>query len=88
VPAYDLCHAYRPGSGWVSQHALSINGKIKEITKADLRVVGKSIRCQRAPEIIEKLNDTVDQWKRFADEVGVRPALQKKITKNLLNLKK
>lgn len=25
-PAYDVCHAYRPGSEWVSQHALSING--------------------------------------------------------------
>jgi serine/threonine-protein kinase HipA len=25
APAYDICHAYRPGSEWVSQHALSIN---------------------------------------------------------------
>jgi len=28
-PAYDICHAYRPGSDWVSQHALSLNGKRK-----------------------------------------------------------
>ena len=27
APAYDLCHAYRPNSMWVSQHALSVNGK-------------------------------------------------------------
>ena len=32
-PAFDICHAYRPGSDWVSQHALSINGKRKYITK-------------------------------------------------------
>ncbi|HOY13011.1 MAG TPA: type II toxin-antitoxin system HipA family toxin, partial [Saprospiraceae bacterium] len=48
APAYDLCHAYRPGSEWVSQHALSINGKRKEITKADLLVIGDSIRCKKA----------------------------------------
>lgn len=27
APAYDICHAYRPGSEWASQHALSINGR-------------------------------------------------------------
>ncbi|MBL7836686.1 MAG: type II toxin-antitoxin system HipA family toxin, partial [Bacteroidetes bacterium] len=26
-PAYDVCHAYRPGSQWVSQQSLSVNGK-------------------------------------------------------------
>ncbi len=86
-PAYDLCHAYRPGSEWVSQHALSINGKRKEITKADLLVIGESIRCKKASEIIDEINDTVNQWKKFADEIQVDTRLRDEIGKTLLILK-
>jgi serine/threonine-protein kinase HipA len=86
APAYDLCHAYRPGSEWVSQHALSVNGKRKDITKADLLVIGESIRCKKALMIIDEINDTVNQWKRFSDEVEVRLALRDEIAKTLLNI--
>lgn len=88
APAYDICHAYRPGSEWVSQHALSINGKRKDITKGDLLVIGESIRCKKASEIVDEINDTVNQWKRFADEAKVKPTLRDEIAKTLLNLKK
>jgi serine/threonine-protein kinase HipA len=88
APAYDLCHAYRPGSEWVSQHALSINGKRKDITKADLLVIGESIRCKKASEIVDEINDTVNQWKSYADDVNVKPTLRDEIAKTLLNLKK
>lgn len=86
APAYDLCHAYRPSSEWVSQHALSINGKRKEITKADLLLIGKSIRCKQASEIIDDINDTVNQWKSYANDVGVNTNLRDEIAKTLLNL--
>ena len=87
-PAYDLCHAYRPGSEWVSQHALSINGKRKDITKSDLVVIGESIRCKKASEIVDEVNGTVNEWKRFADEIKVKPTLRDEIAKTLLNLTK
>ncbi len=88
APAYDVCHAFRPGSEWVSQHALSVNGKRKDITKADLLVIGESIRCKKASEIIDEINGKVNQWKRFADEVNVQPTLRDEIAKTLLNLEK
>jgi len=87
APAYDLCHAYRPGSEWVSQHALSINGKRKDITKADLLVIGESIKCKKASAIIDEIDDTVNQWKIFANEVDVQTKLREEIAKTLLNLK-
>lgn len=87
-PAYDLCHAYRPGSEWLSQHALSINGKRKDITKSDLVVIGESIRCKKASEIVDEVNGTVNEWKRFADEIKVKPNLRDEIAKTLLNLTK
>lgn len=88
VPAYDVCHAYRPGSEWVSQHALSINGKRQNITKADLLTLGESIRSKKAAEIIDEINDTVNQWRVFANEVNVNPILRDEIDKTILNLNK
>lgn len=86
APAYDLCHAYRPGSEWVSQHALSINGKRKDIQKSDLLTVGDSIRCKHALDIIDEINQIVNQWKTFADEVHVDPQLRDEIDRTILDL--
>ncbi len=86
APAYDVCHAYRPGSEWVSQHALSINGKRKNITKKDLLIIGKSIRCKKASGIIDDISETVKQWRNFADEVRVAPKLRDEIAQTLLHL--
>ena len=86
APTYDVCHAYRPGSEWVSQHALSINGKRKNITCEDLLVIGKSIGCKKAPDIVDEINTTVKLWKKFADEVQVHPRLRDEIGKTHLNL--
>jgi serine/threonine-protein kinase HipA len=87
APAYDICHAYRPGSEWVSQHALSINGKRKDITKADLLVMGESIRCKKASVIVDEINEKVNQWKSFAKEVEVDGSLADAIAKTILDLK-
>ncbi len=86
APAYDICHAYRPGSEWVSQHALSINGKRKDITKSDLMVIGDTIKSKKAAIIIEEITATVSLWKKFANEVQVKPALRDAIDKTLLLL--
>lgn len=86
APAYDICHAYRPGSEWVSQHALSINNKRKDILKEDLLTVGESIKSKKANTIIQEINDTVSQWKKYANEVNVLPKMSEQISKTLLSL--
>jgi len=87
APAYDVCHAYRPGSDWVSHHSLSINGKRTNITKNDLIGIGDSIKCKKASVIIDEINNTVNQWKKFAEETAVIPSLRNEISKTLLNIK-
>ncbi|HPM11887.1 MAG TPA: type II toxin-antitoxin system HipA family toxin [Bacteroidales bacterium] len=87
APAYDVCHAYRPDSVWVSQHALSINNKRKDITKADLLIIGESIKCKKAASIINEINNTVNQWYDFAEKVQVPPELRDNIAKTLLDIK-
>lgn len=73
APAYDLCHAYRPDSIWVSQHALSINGKRKGHDFEDLMKVAKSMNIKKGKQIIEEIQDVVADWKKYADSVHVDP---------------
>lgn len=84
APAYDICHAYPPGSEWVSQHALSINNKRKDITKEDLMSIGQSIKSKKAAAIIEEINSIVNEWKTFANNVNVVSELRDAIAKTLL----
>ncbi len=71
APAYDLCHAYRPDSVWVSQHALSINGKRQNITRDDLLAVAKQMNIKKAPAIIDQVVNVVGQWPQYAKAQGV-----------------
>ncbi len=87
APAYDMCHAYRPDHKWVSQHALSINGKRANITRDDLLIIGKAIKNKKAEAMIDEINDTVSQWKKFAKEVNVTPVLRDEIGKTLIRLR-
>ena len=84
-PAYDICHAYRPDSYWVSQHALSINGKRKDIEKHDLLTVAKSMNIKKAPAIIDQVNDVVSKWAEYAEEVRL-PATKRDTISETLHL--
>ncbi len=75
-PAYDVCHAYRPGSEWVSQHALSINGKRKNNTREDLLTVGKRMNIKNTEEIIDKVSSVVSKWSDYASAVNVDDQLR------------
>ncbi len=86
APAYDVCHAYRPGSIWVSQHALSINGKRKGITRDDLLEVGRQMNVKKAPTIVLQIAETVTKWHEFAEQVKVEAKLKDAIGETLLIL--
>ncbi|WP_461629912.1 type II toxin-antitoxin system HipA family toxin [Labilibaculum euxinus] len=85
APAYDVCHAYRPDSIWVSQHALSINGKRKDITREDLVSFAKAMNIKKTEKIISEINSKVQNWNNYATEVSVDPKLRDAIMGTLLN---
>jgi serine/threonine-protein kinase HipA len=87
TPAYDICHAYRPGSEWVSQHALSINGKRSNISKDDIVTIAKSMNIKKATEIIHQTSETVKNWTEFAEETKVEPKLKEAIKSTLITFK-
>jgi serine/threonine-protein kinase HipA len=86
APAYDICHAYQPNHQWVSQHALSINGKRTNITKEDLLAIGKTMKDKKAAEIIEEISIIVSKWKNFADEVKISPKKRDEVAATLIRL--
>lgn len=86
TPAYDLCHAYKPEHRWVSEHALSINGKRTGITKNDLVLVAKSMNIKRAGAIIEEISKKVATWVVYAEITKVSPELKNAIKETLIKM--
>jgi serine/threonine-protein kinase HipA len=86
APAFDICHAFRPGSTWVSQHSLSINGKRQNITRDDLLQVAKRMNIKKAATIINEVHAAVSKWDDFASQANVENVLRDAIAKTLLLL--
>lgn len=83
-PAYDICHAYRPDSEWVSQHNLSINGKRKDFVKADLLNIAKQNNIRNPKGIIHEVLETVAKWMDYAVKYKVDKTLAKAIDGTLI----
>lgn len=67
-------------------HALSINGKRKDITRADLLTLASSINVRKAEAIIHKVSSAVDRWPDFAKETGASAELRDGIRATLTRL--
>jgi serine/threonine-protein kinase HipA len=85
-PAYDVCHAYRPASPWVSKQSLSVNGKRENISKDDLLSVAKSLSIKKALHIFTQVSEVVNKWNEYADEQKVPEKLRDGIGKTLVLL--
>lgn len=70
-PAYDISWSYNPSGNWVNQHAISINGKRKNITENDMHSIAKSIRVKNGKEIINHIREIVHKWPTYAKQTAV-----------------
>ncbi|MFI5136220.1 MAG: type II toxin-antitoxin system HipA family toxin [Sphingobacteriales bacterium] len=86
APAYDVCHAYRPDSHWVSQQSLSVNGKRHGITLSDLMEVARQMNIKKAGNIINQISTALDNWPVYAGRCGMEAALQQAIGKTFLKM--
>jgi len=83
-PAYDICHAYRPGSLWVSAQSLTVNGKRDEISDDDFLEVARKMNIKKPLDKISQARLAVKKWSEFAEEAKVEPKLSESIQKTLL----
>ena len=84
APAYDVTFAYNPGSLWLKQHQLSINGKRLGITRADLLAVAKDMNIKKADAIIDEVKAGVRKWRTFTKKAEVNAKQVEAIGKLLL----
>ncbi|SKB34972.1 type II toxin-antitoxin system HipA family toxin [Maribacter arcticus] len=78
-PAYDVCYSYDPNNIWVSQHTLSINGKHKQISQADLMTIAKANNIKKGETIIKTISKVVANWKSYANKAKVKAQLTQTI---------
>lgn len=79
APAFDLAFSYKPGSPWVSNHQLTINGKRDNFSRDDLLGTVPASLQKAATQIIEQVTEVISQWQHYAQQVGVEPNFAKDI---------
>ena len=84
APAYDICHAYRPDSPWVSHQSLSVNGKRQGINRTDLLDIARQMNIKKAAGIISLVTAVLQKWPGYANRCNVATALQQSINNTLL----
>jgi len=84
APAYDICHAYRPDSDWVSQHNLSVNGKRKDFGLDDLLAIARQNTIRNPEQIIREVQDVLIHWEQYANTYHVERNLTRAIGKTLI----
>lgn len=71
APAYDVTHAFNPAGEWTFQHLMGVNGKFRDISRADLIEFGERHQVQRVSTIIAEVNDAVASWPQFAEDAAL-----------------
>lgn len=84
APAYDICHAYRPGSDWVSQHNLSINGKRKDFVLADFKKMAEQNSIRNPKKILTECTEIVGNWQKYANQCNIETKLKEAIQQTLI----
>ena len=88
APAYDLTFAYNADSMWVSQHQMSINGKMRDITEEDLITSGHAMGLSKdfCRKVIENTRLTIGNWFDYASLAGISESRAKEINDAIVAL--
>ncbi|WP_288130735.1 type II toxin-antitoxin system HipA family toxin [Microbulbifer sp.] len=86
APAYDLAYSYKPGSKWVNNHWMSLNGKREDFTREDiysLEKISPLFSKRKIDSIVDNVVEQVSKWRDLATEYEVPESLIKEIEGNL-----
>jgi serine/threonine-protein kinase HipA len=85
-PAYDLVYSYKPGSKWVNNHWMALNGKRDDFTREDIYSLEKLVprfSQKYLNQIIDETIEHVAGWPALARENEVPDSLVKEIGSHL-----
>lgn len=74
APAYDITFAYNPAGQWTYQHLMSVDGRFRDIGRADVMAVADRHLVPRASAVVDEVRAAINRWPSFADEAGVAPS--------------
>jgi len=87
-PAYDLIYNHNPEGKWTRRHQMSVNGKRENISYNDLITLGNENSIKSPKEIIEQVLEVLNNWKKYAKDIGLEKRRIEEINKNMeLNIK-
>ena len=86
APAYDVTYAYDPTNFWLARHQMSINGKVENISKSDLKESGRRMNLsnRKIEAMIYRAENAVSMWETFAEKAGVPEESMLEIQRNLM----
>ncbi len=87
APAYDVTFAHNPKGEWTSQHLMSVSGKFKSFTRADLLALADRFGIGEAPGIITNVKKAIKAWPSHAKKAGVNQKVTTTIQRQHLILK-
>lgn len=81
APAYDVTWAYSPGNVWLGSHQMTINGRRRGFTVADLRAVARvaGLKQGSADVILTEVREAVAGWPATAETAGVDERMAEQI---------
>ncbi len=85
-PAYDITFAHNPQGEWTRQHLLSVNGKFRDIEKADCLTIADRFGIGEAPSILKEVREAVKAWPTFAKKAKIPSTETSRIEQQLLPL--
>jgi serine/threonine-protein kinase HipA len=72
APAYDFTFAVDTSAPWYQNcHSMTINGKNKQVSRADLLAIAKAYNVKIADALIDKACSVVSDFARYAVEAGL-----------------
>ncbi|MFC1596136.1 type II toxin-antitoxin system HipA family toxin [Candidatus Margulisiibacteriota bacterium] len=86
APAFDVIYSYNPEGMWTNQHQMTINGKRRDITRADLEIIGRENNIKQFNNIIDDISAVITDWPKYAEEAGIPEDTIKAIAENLLSV--
>ncbi len=70
-PAYDVTFAHNPAGLWTFQHQMSVNGKFKDIKRADLLEDAQRFGVRSPEKLLSEVAAAVGSFEQFANEAGL-----------------
>jgi serine/threonine-protein kinase HipA len=86
APGYDITFAHNPQGEWTHQHLMSVHGKFKDFTRADLLMEADRFAIGSAPQVISQVRTALKAWPDFAQQAGLPEAITHTIGPQFLEL--